>query len=295
MNSMAPFSPHRHFADNLRALCIRHGSIAAVCRALEMNRQQFNKYLAGSTLPNAATLEKICAFFAVEPQNLFKDALAPVASPLAAMAPAETNPFSALPCGTLKIASEAFGRMRNSSLRPGCYYFYFPWARDPAKCVRAALYVYRRGGLTLFTRFTKFRSPSQRQRYYLRGRHDGVVLESDKAKFLLAMNRKGYGEMSLVSLGVESALSQDFMSGLALVMEASGAPLALRATLEYRGSAAILRRTISDACVLALTDPSIPEEVRQSMSATPQRGAATLDPFSLFDSLPPVKRRDGRG
>lgn len=293
MNSMAPFSPHRHFADNLRALCTRHGSIAAVCRALEMNRQQFNKYLAGSTLPNAATLEKICAFFAVEPQSLFRD---PLSSPARAEAPAmEADAFAALPCGTLKIASDAFTRMRASSLRPGCYYFYFPWVRDPAKCVRAALYVYRRGGLTLFTRFTKFRSPSQRQRYYLRGRHDGVVLESDKAKFLLAMNRKGYGEMSLVSLGVESALSQDFMSGLGLVMEASGAPLALRATLEYRGSAAILRRTIAEACVLPLTDPSIPEEVRQSMSAAPQGGAATLDPFSLFDSLPPLKRRDGRG
>jgi len=199
------------------------------------------------------------------------------------------------PAARCKIASAAFGRMRNSSLRPGCYYFYFPWVRDPAKCVRAALYVYRRGGLTLFTRFTKFRSPSQRQRYYLRGRHDGVVLESDKAKFLLAMNRKGLGEMSLVSLGVESALSQDFMSGLGLVMEASGAPLALRATLEYRGSAAILRRTIAEACVLPLADPSIPEEVRQSMSAAPQGGAPTLEPFSLFDSLPPVKRRDGRG
>jgi transcriptional regulator with XRE-family HTH domain len=293
--SAAPFSPHQTFADNLRALCTRHGSIAAVCRALGMNRQQFNKYLAGSTLPNGATLERICGFFAIEPQSLFRDPLAPDTQALPGSTPAGTDAFAALPCGTRQFASAALGRMRNSSLRPGCYYFYFPWARDPAKCVRAALYVYRRGGLTLFTRFTKFRSPSQRQRYYLRGRHDGVVLESDKAKFLLAMNRKGYGEMSLVSLGVESALSQDFMSGLALVMEASGAPLALRATLEYRGSAAILRRTISDACVLALTDPSIPEEVRQSMSAPPQGGAATLDPFSLFDSLPPVKRRDGRG
>lgn len=292
--SMAPFSPHQTFADNLRALCTRHGSIAAVCRALGMNRQQFNKYLAGSTLPSGATLERICGFFSIEPQSLFRDPLAP--APHVPEAPsAGADAFAALPCGTLQFASAAFGRMRNSSLRPGCYYFYFPWVRDPAKCVRAALYVYRRGGLTMFTRFTKFRSPSQRQRYYLRGRHDGVVLESDKAKFLLAMNRKGYGEMSLVSLGVESALSQDFMSGLGLVMEASGAPLALRATLEYRGSGAILRRTIAEACVLPLADPSIPEEVRQSMSAAPQGGAATLDPFSLFDSLPPVKRRDGRG
>ena len=47
---------------------------------------------------------------------------------------------------------------------------------------------------------------------------------------------RAWDEMSLVSIGVESALSRDFMSGLALEMDPSGRPVALRATLEYRGS-----------------------------------------------------------
>lgn len=292
MNEHAPFSPHRNFADNLRALCTRHGSIAAVCRALDMNRQQFNKYLAGSTLPTAATLEKICAFFAVEPEILFHDPQGfqgvrqrtdtEPAALLAAIAP-----------GTFNAASSSLEKMRQSTLRPGCYHFYSPWARDPSKCVRAALYVYRRGGLTQFSRFTKLRSHGHRQRYYISGRHDGVVLESDKAKFLLAVNRKGFGEMSLISIGAESAMSQDFMSGLALVMGPSAAPMAIRATLEYRGSSTCLRRTISEACILPLSNPGIPEEVRQSISAAPQAGAACLEPYSLLDSLPFAWRREG--
>lgn len=271
------FSPHRNFADNLRSLCARHGSIAAVCAAMGMNRQQFNKYLAGSTLPNAPALEKICAFFDVPAESLFQ------ASPgiVAAQLPG--------------AAAAALDRLRQSTVRPGCYHFYTPWPREPQKCVRSALFVYTRDGLTLFSRFTKFRQPGLRQRYFLSGRHDGVVLESDKAKYLLATSRKGHGEASLVSIGAESALSPDFLSGIALVMDPSGRPLSVRATLEYRGSSSMLRRTISEACVLPLSDPSIPEEVRQSVSTPAQGAEPYLAPFSLLDSLPQVLRRGGAG
>ncbi|TIP78097.1 MAG: XRE family transcriptional regulator, partial [Mesorhizobium sp.] len=31
-----------HFSANLRLLCERHGSISAVCRKINLNRQQFN-------------------------------------------------------------------------------------------------------------------------------------------------------------------------------------------------------------------------------------------------------------
>lgn len=271
MNRSSAFSPHRNFADNLRALCARHGSIAAVCSAMGMNRQQFNKYLAGSTLPNAPALERICSFFGVLPESLF-------------LAPA-TDPTPRLP----EAASAALLRMRASTLRPGCYHFYTPWPGGPQKCVRSALFVYRHDGLTLFSRFTKLRQPGLRQRYFLSGRHDGVVLESDKAKFLLSTSRKGYGEASLVSIGAESALSPDFLSGLALVVDAAGRPLSVRATLEYRGASNLLRRTIAEACMLPLLDPSIPEDVRQSMSA--QTAEPCLSPFSLLDSMPQPLRR----
>jgi hypothetical protein len=276
------FSPHRNFADNLRALCARHGSIAAVCSAIGMNRQQFNKYLAGSTLPNAPTLEKICAFFEIAPESLFQP---PAAG-------------SALPAPVASALSTALGNMSGSALRPGCYHFYTPWQREPAKCLRAALFVYHKSGLTLFTRFTKLRNPGSRQRYDLSARHDGVVLESEKARYLLAHSRKGLGnkasgEMSLVSIGVEGALSRDFQSGLALEMDPSGCPSALRSTLEYRGSASLLRQTISEACILPLSDPGIPEEVRQSISALPHAAEPFLAPFSLLDSLPHQSRRGG--
>src|SRR5260221_599391 len=51
----------QNFATNLRLLCGRHRSVSEVCRRLAINRQQFNKYLAGPSLPSSATLVRICA------------------------------------------------------------------------------------------------------------------------------------------------------------------------------------------------------------------------------------------
>lgn len=277
MSGRTAFSPHRNFADNLRALCARHGSIAAVCTAIGMNRQQFNKYLAGSTLPNAPTLSKICGFFGVEAETLF------CGVPGAGLA---------VPPGLTNIALASFAAtqgMRDSTLRPGCHYVYTPWPREPAKCLRAALLIYEKDGVTLFSRITKYRSPGLRQRYALSVRHDGIVLESDKAKYLLATSRKGLGELNLVSIGVESALSKDFMSGLALTMDPAGSPVAMRVALEYRGAAAMFKRTISEACILPLSDPSIPEEVRQTVSAAHGR-TPFLEALSLLGNLPQQRR-----
>jgi hypothetical protein len=242
-----------------------------------MNRQQFNKYLSGSTLPNAPALERICRFFAIAPEGLF-------------LAPQGHAPF---PAGIAAALSPLLLRMGSSTLRPGCYHLYTPYVREPQKCLRAALFVHQKDGLTLFSRFTKFRHPGSRQRYYLASRHDGVVLESDKARYLLAANRRGLGDMSLVSMGAENASSPDFQSGLALVMEPAGRPLAVRATLEYRGAASMLRRVIAAAAVLPLSDPSIPEEVRQSVSAPPEAADPCLVPFSLLDALPQQARWGG--
>ncbi len=280
MSGRAAFSPHRNFADNLRALCARHGSIAAVCSGIGMNRQQFNKYLAGSTLPNAPALERICGFFRVEPASLFQ--------------PAQPNPAEPPPDAWI-AASLNLDAMRQSTLRPGCYYLYTPWRREPSKCLRAALIVYRKGGLTMFARFTKYRVPGPRQRYHVSGRQDGVVLEQGRLRYLAATPRKGAGGMSLVSFGVEGTLSQDFISGLALEMEPSGNPVALRAALEYRGDASLLRRTIAEACILPLSDPSIAEEVRQSLAATAGGRASHLEAFSLLDGLPQQARRGQTG
>jgi len=219
-------------------------------------------------------------FFRIESESLFQD-------PAGFLKPkAEASPLAGLPLPGLGLAASAFAAMQPATLRPGCYHVYSLWPRDASRCLREALLIRNTGGATLFTRFTKYRNIGQRQHYYLSGRHDGVVLEQEKARYLLSLNRKGCGEVSLISLGAENALAQGFLSGLALGMSPAGTPQALRTTLQFRGCEDRLRQTIREAGVLALADASIPDDVRQSLTLPAQRVVAHLAAFSLLDGLP---------
>lgn len=51
------------FARNLRALVARRPSISHVCRDLEINRSQFNRYLSGAAQPRPDVLHRICRYF----------------------------------------------------------------------------------------------------------------------------------------------------------------------------------------------------------------------------------------
>jgi transcriptional regulator with XRE-family HTH domain len=54
-----------HFAENLKRLLRQEKSIAHVCRVLDLNRQQFNRYLAGDALPGKRSIKKIAQYFGI--------------------------------------------------------------------------------------------------------------------------------------------------------------------------------------------------------------------------------------
>jgi transcriptional regulator with XRE-family HTH domain len=60
-------------AANLRTLCDQHGSVAAVCRKINVNRQQFNKYLSGAHVPSAPNIRIIANYFGLSVPILFSD------------------------------------------------------------------------------------------------------------------------------------------------------------------------------------------------------------------------------
>src|SRR5688572_20333441 len=70
---MAPPDTQRleYFSENLRLLCSYTRSVSHVCRHLDINRQQFARYLNGETLPSLHNVRKICDFFGVEEAEIF--------------------------------------------------------------------------------------------------------------------------------------------------------------------------------------------------------------------------------
>jgi len=59
--------------SNLALLCSYYPSIAEVCRKLDLNRQQFNKYLAGHSHPSRRNMRRLCDFFGVSESELLMD------------------------------------------------------------------------------------------------------------------------------------------------------------------------------------------------------------------------------
>ena len=60
------------FGENLRTLVRRYPSVAALCRELDINRTQFNRYLAGDSFPRPDVLHRICTFFEVDARILLQ-------------------------------------------------------------------------------------------------------------------------------------------------------------------------------------------------------------------------------
>ena len=61
------------FGQNLRKLCTNRPSIAAVCRDLDINRVQFNRYMSGYSFPKPNVLEKICNYFQVDARIILEE------------------------------------------------------------------------------------------------------------------------------------------------------------------------------------------------------------------------------
>ena len=60
------------FGENLRKLAKEYDSVAGLCRKLEINRTQFNRYLSGESFPRPDILHRIATFFGKDARILLE-------------------------------------------------------------------------------------------------------------------------------------------------------------------------------------------------------------------------------
>ncbi|WP_319412320.1 helix-turn-helix transcriptional regulator [uncultured Cohaesibacter sp.] len=58
-----------NFIENLRYACSQKHSVSQICREIGLNRQQFNRYINGSSKPSAYNLNRIARYFALQPAD----------------------------------------------------------------------------------------------------------------------------------------------------------------------------------------------------------------------------------
>jgi transcriptional regulator with XRE-family HTH domain len=196
------------FAQNLRRECRRFPSIADVCRQAEINRQQFNKYLAGKGLPSAAVLHKICSTLNVSEHILFNAPVEPSVAP----------PLSAIEQSLLLLRNVPGLRfdkldLTNTDFPEGDFFCYFQMHKVPGMLVRSFLRVKRHGVFTGFVRSTVLSNSGSKMTLMLKGRHSGVVLATQSEYNFIGQNRYAPFQLSFMSVPRLNGTGPIYFSG----------------------------------------------------------------------------------
>jgi transcriptional regulator with XRE-family HTH domain len=240
-------SIYKIFADNLRTYSNKHGSIESVCRDIGINRQQFNKYLAGQVLPQARTLAKICAHFRIPEKALFVDPNE-VAQDLIQQ--------QIVSGGLAHIAKNMLPSLVERCPLPlGYYSCYFPMQHVDTHLVVSSICLYARGGRVEFARRTAFRSPTHPKAIVAKGRHKGIVLVQEAGVYLLGFNTSAPPHPSMIYLDNNKPSGSQYTLGLSMT-RGSSRTMSSIIMLKYWGkSLRNGRACVSSAGIRAISDP----------------------------------------
>lgn len=197
-----------NFAANLRWLCETQPSIASVCRQTGINRQQFNRYLAGNAIPSAEVMRRICALFGVPEAAMF-------------LSRGDLKALTALGRNgeNLNLLMARLGGHTPETLKPGYYFRYEATVGQPDRVTRTLCWLKLVDGSLLL------RAP---------GGLRGLVMQFADTSYLF--------EADLSS----GALVMGIFSGNGVLRAGlvSRADAAARAVLEYLGEGQRLRNLI---------------------------------------------------
>lgn len=153
------------FSENLRLLCAERPSIAQICREIGVNRQQFNRYLSGESLPSAHNLYRIARHFGVSEKDLFDD------HDLFRKARTSRVPSADGPAGRIVEAFES----QSASLRRylGFYHVHFQSPAWPECIMRSLIWLREDRGYVVTHSFERADDPKGQVR--LRTRYTGLA------------------------------------------------------------------------------------------------------------------------
>ncbi|AYR21328.1 helix-turn-helix domain-containing protein [Alcaligenes faecalis] len=251
---------HEDFARNLRLLCTYYSSVAEVCRRLNINRSQFNRYLSGRYRPSAHTLRRCCEFFGVEEHEI----LMPSAQfeLLVQVRPKQTlldeNPLpEASHLAHLKqIGTAALDKYL------GYYFETYLSMAYPGQVLRTLVYVEKRDERVYYQRTERLREHPQSKAY--RGVYRGLVHMLTDRIFLTDYETLTSLEMTQTILFPSFKNRVTRLTGLKLGVSGSGErmPCCTRVVYEYLGTAINVRQALRLCGLYAPDDPRLDESTR---------------------------------
>jgi transcriptional regulator with XRE-family HTH domain len=253
-------SVYQNFAQNLFNLATRGSTIAQTCRDLNINRQQFNKYLSGAVLPNAETLRRIAEHFKIDALVLFgsSDGFNPVEAPLLDEKP---DPLTIWRSKFEEFINQLKTQNTPYAISEGVYNFYHVFPPDTARVVRGILVFRKIDGLMFFTRIVGFRSNATTAFLSKVMITDGIA--SQEASRVSLVGRTRYGEQNLRMLSIDTAFKTPggYFVGLMMINNPQGRPLAVKLAMKYEGTVLEWRKFFRNSGIFNSNSPYLPAEV----------------------------------
>lgn len=141
----------REFCANLRMLCSYYRSVADVCRKLNLNRAQFNRYLNGTSRPSNHTLERICDFFGVEPSEIYLPH--EHFHQIVQVRPKQRGERVAYAGHIARLQRQGSGKFDKYL---GYYYEYYHSVSAPGKVLRGLVHIFTHEGVIYHERLERF-------------------------------------------------------------------------------------------------------------------------------------------
>ncbi|UDL06327.1 helix-turn-helix domain-containing protein [Marinobacter sp. CA1] len=247
---------HQDLALNLRLLCSYYKSIAEVCRRLNINRPQFNRYLSGQYKPSANTLRRLCEFFGVEvheilmPHGQFERLV-------------QARPPSMASGGQQESELEDHVTQLSQVSRAGLerylgYYFeYYLSMSTPGKLLRNLVCLEQRDGQVVFQRTERMRP--QHGLPPCHNRYQGIAFLLTDRLFLVDYESLNHHEITQTILFPSFRNRVSRLTGLKVGVSDNSErmPCCARVLYEYLGPTVQLRRVLAQCGLYDTSDPAL--------------------------------------
>ncbi|MET3660593.1 helix-turn-helix domain-containing protein [Aquamicrobium ahrensii] len=243
---------HENFGDNLKFACATRQSISELCRAIGINRQQFNRYINSGTLPSAHNRLRIASFFGFQaedfdlPSAAFRRKLEAKRQPLLA-----EGPLAAAFPGNLQALRPYLG-------------FYQTWHVSlswPDRIVCSCAHMRERDAQIVVTSLERIEDVESGIRQ--RSRYVGLAAYQRQRIFLTELTRGDaptFGQTILMPFEIHQ---RQYLRGLTMGVSwrNDNLPYATRTVWRYRGVRTDRRALIANCGIYELNSANLPSVV----------------------------------
>lgn len=263
-------------AQNLRLLCSYGRSVTDICRRLDINRQQFNRYLAAKSKPSLHTVRRICDFFGIEDHEIFLD-YEEFAELIRLRPPRVDQPRNPLHGFFERLCQSPDQALKEPQKYAGYYFFYFQPDRQRRLIYRNLIHIYQEGGLLLSKQVERY--PDSEFNLPRVMKHEGVVY-SMSDRLVLTEREEQAGSSLWHSIFYASDYNRvTFLSGLSMGINPDSAHdvICCRSLLEFLGSEIDVRKALGKCGGYAPESPEISDYVMHCVvNDVPENAAAMM-------------------